>query len=138
MKSITLLANETTGAIHNPTQEDKVAVQQILSYHVKGYEQMTMYKEGRWDGTASFFKWSNATFPAGFIPYLSANLKQLGYDVRIVKKPLPEPLGPARPKVGSYAPDPRYEYQYETVDRLIQYGGMVAQLSTGAGKTLTD
>lgn len=135
MKSITLLANETTGAIHNPTQEDKLAVQQILSYHVKGYEQMTMYKEGRWDGTASFFKWSNATFPAGFVPYLSATLKQQGYDVRIVKKPLPAPLGPARPKVGSYNEDARYEYQYETVDRLLQYGGMVAQLSTGAGKT---
>lgn len=135
MKTITLLSNETTSAIHNPTQEDKVLVQQILSYHVKGYEQMTMFKEGRWDGTASFFKWSNSAFPAGFLPFLAANLKQNGYEVRVVKKPLPVPLGPVRPKVGTYAEDPRYEYQYEAVDRLIQYGGMVAQISTGGGKS---
>lgn len=135
MKTITLLSNETTSAIHNPTQEDKVLVQQILSYHIKGYEQMTMYKEGRWDGTASFFKWSNSAFPAGFLPFLAANLKQNGYEVRVVKKPLPVPLGPVRPKVGTYTEDPRYEYQYEAVDRLIQYGGMVAQISTGGGKS---
>lgn len=135
MKTITLLSNETTSAIHNPTQEDKVLVQQILSYHVKGYEQMTMFKEGRWDGTASFFKWSNSAFPAGFLPFLAANLKQNGYEVRVVKKPLPVPLGPVRPKVGTYTEDPRYEYQYEAVDRLIQYGGMVAQISTGGGKS---
>ncbi len=128
---ITLLANETTGAIHNPTQEDKMAVQQILQYHVKGFENMPLFEQGRWDGTSTFFKWSNATFPAGFLAYTAASLKQRGYDVRIVRKPLPVPLGPSRPKVGTYAPDPRYEYQYDTVDRLLKYGGMVAQCATG-------
>lgn len=98
MKTITLLSNETTSAIHNPTQEDKVLVQQILSYHVKGYEQMTMYKEGRWDGTASFFKWSNSAFPAGFLPFLAANLKQNGYEVRVVKSRFLFPWGQSVPR----------------------------------------
>lgn len=134
-QSITLLANATTGAIHNPTQEDKVAVQQILTYHVKGYEEMPLYKTGRWDGTSTFFRWNNATFPAGFLCYIAANLKQRGYSVRIVKKPLPPPLGPERPKVGDYPDDPRYEYQYDAVNRLVRFGQIISQCATGSGKT---
>ena len=132
---ITLLANEHTGSfkINDPTQEQqaKIDVQQILSYHVKGYESMPMFQQGRWDGTSTFFKWSNSTYPAGFVPYLAACLKQKGYDVSLVRKPLPEPLGAVRPKVGNYNEDAKYEYQYETVDKLIKYGQMIAQLATG-------
>lgn len=136
---ITLLANEHTGSfkINDPTQEQqaKIDVQQILSYHVKGYESMPMFQQGRWDGTSTFFKWSNSTYPAGFVPYLAACLKQKGYDVSLVRKPLPEPLGAVRPKVGNYKEDPRYEYQYETIDKLIKYGQIIARVATGGGKT---
>lgn len=135
MKSILLLCNATTAAIHKPTNDDKIAVNKILSYHVKGYENMPLFKEGRWDGMSSFFKWGNSTFPAGFLYYVAASLKKQGYEVRIAKKPLPAPLGPKRPKVGHYKEDPRYEYQYEAVARLCQYGGMVAYCSVGSGKT---
>ena len=138
MSTITLLANPTVAAIYKPTQEDKIAVNEILSYHVAGYENMQMFKSGRWDGKASFFKWNNSAFPAGFLYFVAANMKKLGYDVRIQRKPLPKPLGPERPKVGFAGKDPRYDYQYETVDRLVKYGQEIAQLATGSGKTLTS
>lgn len=134
-KTVTLLANAFVAAIHEPTPEQKNDVQQILSYHVLGYENMTLFKEGRWDGTSSFLKWTTNSFPAGFLYYVAANLRQRGYDVRVIKKPLPEPLGPERPKVGNYKEDPRYEYQYETMERLVKHGQIIARLSTGAGKT---
>lgn len=134
-KSITLLANAVTGAVYNATNEDKQVVQQILSYHVYGYEKTTSYIMGSWDGTSSFFRWSNSTFPAGFLYYLAANLKRRGYEINIVKKPLPPPLGKEHPVVGKYKEDPRYDYQYTTVDRLLKYGQIIAQCATGSGKT---
>ena len=129
------MANAVVGAIYKPTMEDKLAVQQILSYHVTGYENTHSFITGMWDGTSTFLNWTNATFPAGFLFYLAANLKQRGYDVKIIRKPLPEPLGPVRPKVGDYPDDPRYEYQYDAVDRLVKYGNMVSMLATGSGKS---
>lgn len=132
---ITLLCGVTTAAIYKPTTEDKTAVQQILTYHVTGFEQSYSFKSGTWDGTSTFFRWSTSTFPAGFLAFVAARLKQLGYEVKLVRKPLPAPLGPERPKVGTYKDDPRYEYQYETVNRLVKYGGMVAMVVTGGGKT---
>lgn len=135
MKTITILANATKAALHKPDQEDKIVVQQILTYHVKGYEDMPLYKSGRWDGTSTFFKWDTSSFPAGFTLYLAANLKKRGYDVKVIKKPLPAPLGPVRPKVGSYAEDERYEYQFDAVERLVKYGQLIAQCATGSGKT---
>lgn len=133
--TITLLSNETISALHEPTDDQKIAVNEILSYHVKDYDKTTAFLSGRWDGTSSFFKWSSSSFPSGFLYFVAANLKQRGYDVRIVKKPLPTPLGEERPKVGNYDEDKRYEYQYETVDKLIKHGQIIAWLVTGAGKT---
>lgn len=134
-KQVTLICGVTTGAIYKPDQDVKTAVSSILSYHVTGFEQTYAFKSGTWDGTSTFFKWSTSTFPAGFLAFVAARLKQEGYEVKIVRKPLPAPKGPERPKVGSYPDDPRYEYQYETVNRLVKYGGMVAMVSTGGGKT---
>lgn len=135
-EKIILIANEHIAGIHEPTIAHKQAVQKALTYHVQGYEQMTSYRMGSWDGTSSFFDWASATFPVGFFYYVAAQLKSYGYDVQLMKKPLPQPLGPARPKIGNYDYDPRYEYQYEVADRLVKHGGMIAMLATGAGKSV--
>ena len=136
IKQITLACGVTTAAIYQPDQEAKVAVQQILTYHVKGYENTFAFSQGTWDGTSTFFKWSTSTFPAGFLSFVTANLKQLGYDVKIVRKPLPTPLGEEHPVLDGYIEDERYNYQYETVNRLVKYGGMVAMCATGSGKSV--
>lgn len=132
---ITLIANPTVAAIHQPTIEQKQELLSALSYQVMGYEQTYKFKTGAWDGRSSFFDWSSNTFPAGFLLFAAAKLRQKGYEVAVVRKPLPEPKGPIRPKVGDYPDDPRYEYQYEAVNRLVKYGGMIAMLATGAGKS---
>lgn len=128
---ITLIANPTVAAIHQPTIEQKQELLSALSYQVMGYEQTYKFKTGAWDGRSSFFDWSSNTFPAGFLLFAAAKLRQKGYEVAVVRKPLPEPKGPIRPKVGDYPDDPRYEYQYEAVNRLVKYGGMIAMLATG-------
>lgn len=130
-KQVTLLCGVTTGAIYKPDQDIKTAVSEILSYHVTGFEQTYAFKSGTWDGTSTFFKWSTSTFPAGFLAFVAARLKQLGYEVKIVRKPLPGPKGPEHPVIPGYISDERYSYQYDTVDRLVKYGGMVAMLATG-------
>ena len=135
IKQVTLLCGVTTGAIFKPDQDVKTAVSEILSYHVTGFEQTYAFKSGTWDGTSTFFKWSTSTFPAGFLAFVAARLKQLGYEVKIVRKPLPAPLGPVRQKIGNYEENERYDYQNEVVDRLVKYGGMVAMISTGGGKS---
>nr|DAP19797.1 MAG TPA: DNA repair protein RAD25 [Caudoviricetes sp.] len=130
-KQVTLICGVTTGAIYKPDQDVKTAVSAILSYHVTGFEQTYAFKSGTWDGTSTFFKWSTSTFPAGFLAFVAARLKQLGYEVKIVRKPLPGPKGPEHPVIPGYISDERYSYQYDTVDRLVKYGGMVAMLATG-------
>lgn len=133
---ITLIANPTVAAIHQPTFEQKQAVSSALTYHIKGYENTTGFKMGTWDGTSTFFEWGNNCFPAGFLLFVAAKLRQQGWDVSVSRKPIPEPKGPVRPTIGSYPYDPRYEYQCETVNRLVKYGGMIAMCATGAGKSV--
>jgi superfamily II DNA or RNA helicase len=53
----------------------------------------------------------------------------------VVKKPLPEPLGPSNPVVDGFPTDSRYDYQDHVVDRLLRHGQIIAQVATGGGKT---
>lgn len=133
--TVRIITNAYVAVLYEADQGMKTTVQQILSYHVKGYQEMPLYKMGRWDGTSSFFKWGNSAFPAGFVPYVTGMLRHLGYNVQIQRDPLPAPLGVKRAKIGTYPEDPRYDYQYEAVEKLERYGQIIACLSVGAGKT---
>jgi superfamily II DNA or RNA helicase len=53
----------------------------------------------------------------------------------LVRKPLAEPLGPEFPKVDNFPEDPRYDYQMQTVVKLLDKGRMIAQIATGGGKS---
>lgn len=93
------------------------------------------FKMGHWDGRSSFFTFGTGVFPAGFVYYVTGRLKQKGYDVRLVRRPLPECLGPENPVVDTFPDDPRYDYQMEVVRRLAKHGQIIAQCATGAGKS---
>jgi len=110
-------------------------VQAILSYAVAGAEHMTSFKGGTWDGRSSFFHFKNGTFPAGFVHFVAAKLRAQGYTVNQVRKPLPTPLGPLKPIVDAFGDDPRYDYQYDVVNRLVRHGQIIAQVATGGGKS---
>jgi superfamily II DNA or RNA helicase len=137
-KIVTIAHNAVNARLHNPTVEVKLIVQTALSYKVEGSEQSIAYKQNKWDGRSSFFQYKTASFPAGFVAFVSSHLKKKGYEVRIARNPLPEPLGPARPKVSEFGYTDRYDYQPETVDRLVKYGAMIAQIATGGGKSITS
>lgn len=132
---VTIAYNAVNAKLHNPSVDVKLLVQTVLSYKVDGSEQSLAYKQHRWDGRSSFFVYKTASFPAGFVNFVVAHLKRKGYEIRLARKPLPEPLGPERPKVDEFGYTERYDYQPQTVDKLCKYGQMIAQVATGGGKS---
>lgn len=135
MENITIASNATLAKLHNPSREVKLLTQTILSYQVNGAEHSVAFKRGSWDGRSSFFDFKRGTFPAGFVHFVAASLRQKGYPVSHARKPLPLPLGPENPVVDAFGDDPRYDYQMETVRRLVKHGQIIAMLATGAGKS---
>lgn len=131
----TIAYNAVIAKLHEPTRVAKLRVQQLLSYRVEGAEHTAAFKTGNWDGRSSFFDFRSGTFPAGFVNYVTGNLTREGWKINRVRKPLPLPLGPEHPKVDAFPEDPRYDYQMETVNRLVKYGSMIAQVATGGGKS---
>lgn len=135
MINVTIAHSAVTAKLHEAPKEVKLEVQQILSYNVAGAEQTTQFKNTGWDGRSSFLNFRDGTFPAGFVHLVQAHLTRRGYKVNIVKKPLPAPLGPENPVVDAFGDDPLYDYQSETVERLIRHGKIIAQIATGGGKS---
>jgi superfamily II DNA or RNA helicase len=135
---VTIAHNAVIAQVRDePSREVKLLLQQTLSYAVAGAEHVTSFKSGHWDGRSSFFEFKSATFPAGFVYFVAARLRHAGYEPRIVKHPLPEPLGPERPVVDAFPEDPNYEFQMRTVDTLVKHGQIIAQIATGGGKSRT-
>jgi len=132
---IKIAHNAVTAKLYGADREAKLLVSAILSYKVEGAEHMASFKKQHWDGRSSFFQFKADKFPAGFVHAVHDQLKSKGYRVQLVRKPFPKPRGPAHPVVDSFALDSRYEYQPETVGRLLKYGMMVAQVATGGGKS---
>lgn len=132
-KNVIVAYDAVNAKVYQPINDVKLLIQSALSYQVAGAEQSLAFKQHRWDGRSTFFQWKTASFPAGFVHLVSAKLKKHGYTVQLVRKPLPEPLGDENPKVGEFEPR---DYQTETVNKLLKHGQIIAQLSTGAGKSL--
>lgn len=95
-----------------------------------------MTKRPGWDGRSSFFVFKTNSFPAGFVPRVQSHLKRRGYQVQIVRKPRPDPLGEVMPLVDEFGhSDERYSYQMDTVHKLVKFGMGIAQVATGGGKS---
>lgn len=134
-ETVTIASNAVIAKLHNPSREAKLETQRLLSYMVSGAENSDLFKAGRWDGRSSFFDFRAGTFPAGFAHFVASGLSRAGYKINHVRKPRPEALGPLEPVVDGFAPDPRYDYQMDVVNRLIKHGSIIAQVATGGGKS---
>lgn len=132
---VTIASNAVTAKLVDADRDVKLLVSSVLSYQVDGFDQTSKFKSGGWDGRSSFFDFRKATFPAGFSYLVSAHLMKHGYQVRRLRNPLPEPLGPEKPVVDSFGDDPRYDYQPETIRRLTKHGQIIARVATGGGKS---
>lgn len=138
--TITIVANAVKARMIDCDEQSKIIANDVLSYFVDGYEQMTAFKEKRWDGKSTFFEYRTATFPAGFIHRMHEALSRHGYTIRLRRPPAPDPLGPelmdAYLAVNPFGYDERYDFQVEAVRRLERYRSMVAQVATGGGKSM--
>lgn len=130
---VKMVSNAVHARLIEPTKEVRILVSDILSYSVEGFEHMT--KRPGWDGRSTFYSFKTDSFPAGFCYRVKKRLRDAGFMVQHVSKPLPEPLGPINPTVDAFGFDERYGYQMETVRKLEKFGMMIAQLATGAGKS---
>ena len=136
MSEVVTIAYDAVNAIlHKPSVAAKLEVQSALSYMVDGAENALAFKQKKWDGRNSFFIYAKSSFPAGFVHLVTERLRQKGYQVKLARRPLPEPLGPRRPVVDSFGYEERYDYQPEVVDRLVKHGQIIAQVATGGGKS---
>jgi superfamily II DNA or RNA helicase len=133
MTPITIAHTATTARLVDASKDDKLLVQQLLSYKIEGYVGGGF--GGEWDGRSSFFDFGSSTFPAGFVTRLYREFGKLGRKANLVRRPLPPPLGPVRPVVDAFPEDPRYDYQTLTMDTLVRFGQIIAQVATGGGKS---
>lgn len=128
--------NAVVAQMVNPDQDTRLIASEILSYKVAGSEHMKSFASKSWDGYSSLYKMSSNSFPAGFVRYLKRKLEKRGCRV-VLKRTAPRvaPLGPEQPVVDSFPFTEKYSYQFETVDRLVNLGAMIAQVATGGGKS---
>jgi superfamily II DNA or RNA helicase len=134
-KLINLACNATTAIILDNDLEVKKLISDTLSYYRLGYENTYSFKNNLWDGKSTMFDWDTGKFPAGFIRAINARLKEAGYTVKVMTKPLPEALGAIPDTLGGFSYTEKYDYQWKLVTTLEQRGSMIARLATGAGKT---
>lgn len=132
---IQIAHNAVNAKLLTENKELKYTLSELLSYQVSGYENMSNFQNGNWDGRSSFFNFKKATFPAGFVLMVKSKFEQMGHQVQIIRPKIPEPIGDPEMKVDSFGRTPEYEYQYECVERLLKQHQMIARLATGAGKS---
>ncbi|MGZ8172601.1 MAG: DEAD/DEAH box helicase [Methylobacter sp.] len=134
MAIVQIVANAVKAKLITDDRAIKLAVSDLLSFEVEGAEFTKSFNTG-WSGISSFFKMTDATFPAGFVSFVKISLEKQGHVVQVVRKSLPLPLGDEKPVVDAFPDDPRYDYQMDTVHRLESCGRMVAMCATGSGKS---
>lgn len=136
---ITLVANAVDMRILDAPKDVQLKIYELLSYFVEGFETTYSYRTKQWSGKDSFFNNKTQSCPAGFFPLIERQLQLLNVPYQIKRTPLPPILGPdlmtCQAKTG-YPFQAKYAYQHETVERLLQFGQMIAMLATGSGKSL--
>lgn len=125
-----IVANAVNARLMTDNEDAKYLVSQLLSYQTKG-------QGGSWTGRDTFFRYSDGFFPAGFVFSVGKALKAQGMSLNFAMKQAPEPLGP---EIGTVDPmgwgfSQRYDYQPETVRRLLRMKRMIARVATGGGKS---
>lgn len=128
-KIIKIVFNPVIAALVEPDRDAKLLVNDLLSYKIE------TGPKGMGVAHGSMFDMIKCRFPTGFVRLVTKKLEAAGYRVMVVGKPAPEPAGPENPVVDSNAPDSRYDYQPETMNRLVALKRMIAQVATGGGKS---
>lgn len=127
--TLKIVHNAVKARLIEPDRDARLLVNELLTYKIEsGIKGMGV-------AHGSMYEMSTGFFPTGFVRLVTKKLEQAGYKVLVQSKPIPAPAGPENPVVSGFAPDPRYDYQPETMRRLIQMKRMIAQVATGGGKS---
>lgn len=128
-KTLKIVHNAVRAKIVDADRDAKLIVNQLLSYKIEaGIKGMGV-------AHGSMYEMSKDFFPAGFVRLVSKTLEKHGYRIIVASAVVPDPLGPLQPVVSDFPPDPRYDYQSRTMERLVQLKRMTAQVATGGGKS---
>ena len=130
-KIIKIVFNPVIAALVEPDRDAKLLVNDLLSYKIE------TGPKGMGVAHGSMFDMIKCRFPTGFVRLVTKKLESAGYRVLVVGKPAPDPVGPENPVVDEFPADPRYDYQPETMRRLVSLKRMIAQIATGGGKSKT-
>ncbi|MFV8944309.1 DEAD/DEAH box helicase [Moellerella wisconsensis] len=131
--NIAIVYNAVNAIVSDNADESvKKCIQEALSYEIAGAE----FASKDWDGKSTMFNWSTRSFPSGFVSAVRKKLESAGHRVLLNRKPMAEPLGKPNPEVNDFPFNPDYLYQDETVERMVNIGGMIAQVATGGGKSV--
>ena len=130
-KIIKIVFNPVIAALVEPDRDAKLLVNDLLSYKIE------TGPKGMGVAHGSMFDMIKCRFPTGFVRLVTKKLESAGYRVLVVGKPAPDPVGPENPVVDEFPDDPRYDYQPETMRRLVSLKRMIAQIATGGGKSKT-
>lgn len=128
-KTLKIVHNAVKARVLDPDRDAKLLINELLTYKID------TGPKGMGIAHGSMFEMGTGFFPTGFVRLVTKKLEQAGYKVLVQGKPVPEPLGPDLPVVSDFDPDPRYDYQPETMRRLVQMKRMIAQVATGGGKS---
>ncbi|QOC57858.1 putative helicase [Pseudomonas phage phiK7B1] len=128
-KTLKIVHNAVRARLMEPDRQARLIVNELLSYKIEsGIKGMGVAHGSMYDMNKDFF-------PTGFVRLVRKTLEKHGYRVIVQGKKVPEPGGPLNPVVSSFPPDPRYDYQPKTMERLVQLQRMTAQIATGGGKS---
>lgn len=128
-KSLKIVHNAVRAKLIEPDRNARLIVNELLSYKIEtGIKGMGVAHGSMFDMNKDFF-------PTGFVRLVRSTLEKHGYRIIVVGKTVPAPGGPEFPVVSGFAPDPRYDYQNKTMQRLVQLQRMTAQVATGGGKS---
>lgn len=128
-KTLKIVHNAVRAKLMEPDRQARLIVNELLSYKIEtGVKGMGVAHGSMFDMNKDFF-------PTGFVRLVRSTLEKHGYRIIVQGKVVPPPGGPEFPVVSGFAPDPRYDYQNKTMQRLVQLQRMTAQVATGGGKS---
>lgn len=128
-KTLKIVHNAVRAKLIEPDRQARLIVNELLSYKIEtGVKGMGIAHGSMFDMNKDFF-------PTGFVRLVRNTLEKHGYRIMVQGKTVPAPGGPEFPVVSGFAPDPRYDYQNKTMQRLVQLQRMTAQVATGGGKS---
>lgn len=135
-KKLQIAHNAIVAKLIDPSEEVRGIVGELLSYDVAGAEHMTAFKGKSWTGRSSFFSRVTNSFPAGFVFMVQQTLTNKGFEVALIRRAQPLPLGPVSPIVDKFGnDDPRYDFQMKAVRQVEAHHRGIIQVATGGGKS---